>query len=232
MHFTSWNFKKGNKLRISISNSIFPLHLSTPYNFFTTIEVNSKNTFIEIPYYNNYINVTEPKSTKIRPPSSKQRNDTKILSNFDTLYKKCDNVTFDNIFIRNITKGTGIIFTINNTLILNFESYKWSVNDKYPEYISFESWGIHKYFFNVDLNNINNNTLPNYNFDSDCNLNLNDFFTSWKPPTFQNSFSLQSDLLFKTDMDKFYTNFTRKIIRNDILLKEKTFYEIFKRTFQ
>ncbi len=42
MHLTTWVFPKGHRIRLSISNALWPMVLSTPYNMTTSLEVGGK----------------------------------------------------------------------------------------------------------------------------------------------------------------------------------------------
>lgn len=49
MHFTTWTFKPGHRIRLSVSNSLFPMIWPTPYPMSTELFIGSENTRIEIP---------------------------------------------------------------------------------------------------------------------------------------------------------------------------------------
>jgi uncharacterized protein len=42
MHLTSWVFPKGHRIRLSVSNALWPMALSTPYNMTTSLQLGSK----------------------------------------------------------------------------------------------------------------------------------------------------------------------------------------------
>lgn len=42
MHLTTWVFPKGHRIRLSVSNALWPMVLSTPYNMTTSLEVGGK----------------------------------------------------------------------------------------------------------------------------------------------------------------------------------------------
>jgi hypothetical protein len=49
MHFTTWTFKPGHRLRLSVSNSLFPMIWPTPYSMTTKLFCGVENTRIELP---------------------------------------------------------------------------------------------------------------------------------------------------------------------------------------
>ncbi len=49
MHFTTWTFKKGHRIRVSVSNSLFPMIWPTPHQMTTKLYLGTENTRIELP---------------------------------------------------------------------------------------------------------------------------------------------------------------------------------------
>ena len=49
MHFTTWTFQPGHKVRLSVSNSLFPMIWPTPYPMTTTLYLGVENTCLELP---------------------------------------------------------------------------------------------------------------------------------------------------------------------------------------
>lgn len=49
MHFTTWTFKPGHRIRLSVSNSLFPMIWPTPYLMTTRLVTGTETTRIELP---------------------------------------------------------------------------------------------------------------------------------------------------------------------------------------
>jgi putative CocE/NonD family hydrolase len=49
MHFTTWTFKPGHRVRLSISNSLFPMIWPTPHPMTTALHLGVENTRIDLP---------------------------------------------------------------------------------------------------------------------------------------------------------------------------------------
>jgi hypothetical protein len=49
MHFTTWTFKPGHRIRLSVSNSLFPMIWPTPYLMTTQLMTGTEATRIELP---------------------------------------------------------------------------------------------------------------------------------------------------------------------------------------
>ena len=49
MHFTTWTFKPGHRIRLAVSNSLFPMIWPTPYTMTTRLDLGVEATRVEIP---------------------------------------------------------------------------------------------------------------------------------------------------------------------------------------
>ena len=49
MHFSTWTFKPGHRIRLSVSNALFPMTWPTPYRMTTKLHVGVPQTRIELP---------------------------------------------------------------------------------------------------------------------------------------------------------------------------------------
>jgi uncharacterized protein len=49
MHFTTWTFKPGHRIRLSVTNSLFPMIWPTPDLMTTKLFIGSENTCVELP---------------------------------------------------------------------------------------------------------------------------------------------------------------------------------------
>ncbi|OGV26600.1 MAG: hypothetical protein A3F18_06405 [Legionellales bacterium RIFCSPHIGHO2_12_FULL_37_14] len=49
LHFTTWRFKAGHRIRVSVSNAQFPMIWPTPYSMVTQLAVNDGTSYMELP---------------------------------------------------------------------------------------------------------------------------------------------------------------------------------------
>ena len=72
MHLTSWVFPKGHRIRLAVSNALWPMIIPTPYSMITSLELGSDGTRLTLP-------VVPVKGTPVpafRPPQpAEQRKD-------------------------------------------------------------------------------------------------------------------------------------------------------------
>jgi predicted acyl esterase len=73
MHLTTWVFPKGHRIRLSISNALWPMVLSTPYKMTTTLALGPGATRLTLP-----VVPLEGTPAKVSPPQpSEERTDLK-----------------------------------------------------------------------------------------------------------------------------------------------------------
>jgi len=76
MHFTTWTFQPGHRIRLSVTNSLFPMIWPTPYNMTTKLFIGVENTRIELPV----IPSKERKPPALRAPEPREaRTDARDL---------------------------------------------------------------------------------------------------------------------------------------------------------
>jgi len=75
MHLTTWVFPKGHRIRLSVSNALWPMVLSTPYNMTTSLQLGgSDGSRITLPT----VPLQGPAPSNIAPPQpSEERTDLK-----------------------------------------------------------------------------------------------------------------------------------------------------------
>jgi hypothetical protein len=49
LHFTTWTFLSGHRIRIAVSNAMFPAYWPSPYSMNTSLYLDPSATFIELP---------------------------------------------------------------------------------------------------------------------------------------------------------------------------------------
>ncbi len=76
MHFTTWTFKPGHRIRLSISNALFPMIWPTPYLMTTKLSLGAESTRLELPA----IPEAKRKAPAFRPPETREeRSDARHL---------------------------------------------------------------------------------------------------------------------------------------------------------
>ncbi len=50
LHFTTWTFRPGHRIRLAVSNAQFPMAWPTPYPMTTRLSINSAGTMLELPF--------------------------------------------------------------------------------------------------------------------------------------------------------------------------------------
>ena len=68
LHFTTWTFKPGHRIRLSVSNALFPMIWPTPYPMTTELHVGVENTRMELPV----IPPAERRVPELLPPEPRE----------------------------------------------------------------------------------------------------------------------------------------------------------------
>ena len=88
MHFTTWTFQPGHRIRLAVSNSLFPMIWPTPYPMTTQLFLGSEETSLELPV----IPTTERTIPGFLPPQPReQRPDARVLKSPGWPFKNCVN---------------------------------------------------------------------------------------------------------------------------------------------
>jgi hypothetical protein len=84
LHFTTWTFQPGHRVRLAITNSLFPMIWPTPYAMTTQLFLDTKSTRLELPV----IPFQEPRYPKFRAPEPReQRQDAHEIKSKGWPYK-------------------------------------------------------------------------------------------------------------------------------------------------
>lgn len=68
LHFTSWTFKTGHRIRLAVSNSLFPMIWPTPHPMITKLFIGIEETCLELPV----IPTKKRKAPSFRPPEHRE----------------------------------------------------------------------------------------------------------------------------------------------------------------
>ncbi|MGA9813602.1 MAG: CocE/NonD family hydrolase [Terriglobales bacterium] len=76
MHLTSWVFPKGHRIRLAVSNALWPMILPTPYSMTTSLEIGSDGSRLTLPV----VPVKGAPAPAFQPPQpAEQRKDIKSI---------------------------------------------------------------------------------------------------------------------------------------------------------
>jgi putative CocE/NonD family hydrolase len=196
MHFTSWVFPRGHRIRLAISNAQWPMMWPTPYPMTTALHLGgSGGTRVLLPV----VPFEERPRPRFLPPE-----EDPILPGFESLddgtpsgYGEVSSIT------RNPQTGVATVILTNR----GDERYPWGTerfretithetNDKKPEETSLR--GSHR--MEVELEG---RTLI------------------W-----------EAELLFRSDRHNFYYTYTRRLLENGAIVRQKTWNDTIPRDFQ
>jgi putative CocE/NonD family hydrolase len=196
MHFTSWVFPRGHRIRLAISNAQWPMMWPTPYPMTTALHLGgSGGTRVLLPV----VPFEERPRPRFLPPE-----EDPSLPGFESLddgtpsgYGEVSSIT------RNPQTGVATVILTNR----GDERYPWGTerfretithetNDKKPEETSLR--GSHR--MEVELEG---RTLI------------------W-----------EAELLFRSDRHNFYYTYTRRLLENGAILRQKTWNDTIPRDFQ
>jgi putative CocE/NonD family hydrolase len=144
MHFTTWTFKPGHRLRLAVSNSLFPMIWPTPYPMTTKLMVGDANTCLELPV----IPLQGRKGPNFRAPEPReQRPDARYLGGegwphgIYELKKDLWNSTVSVVW-----QGTND-FEIQGRQYLTYEKNYFETNDENPAQSCFRGEAGHRIKF-------------------------------------------------------------------------------------
>jgi hypothetical protein len=225
LRFTSWRFNIGNTMRVSISNSMFPLGIPSPFKTTQFLRINCNNTKISFPVISNEkLNLKSSENfVNIPPKNYGNPPGTEVLSSFTIPYSKC-NVLNE----RRIVNGFGSIKSLIKNLMFNWVIFRWIGFNEKPDEFKWESWAINKIFIQYEHSE---NDFPSFSFNN-CEINEKEFYTTWKPQKFEREVKLQTYILFTGNMTHFSTLVKRTIYENDTIKGTREFLENFVRKFQ
>jgi len=141
MHFTTWTFKPGHRIRLAVSNALFPMIWPTPYSMITKLHLGNKNTYLELPV----IPSAERKAPKFKAPEPReQRPDARHLGGEawpQGVYELKHDLWSSTVSFR--WEGTND-FEIQGCRYLTYEKNYYETNDERPEESRFRGEAGHR----------------------------------------------------------------------------------------
>lgn len=191
IHFTTWRFKAGHRIRLAVSNAQFPMIWPSPTAGTTSLYAGA-NTWMELPVV---APANETSVACVLPPP-----DTNDVAPFGKEISK-NGPVFSSV--RNEQTGQSTFSTtsdlswvIRDNTYQSSESYRWDVNDATPANASYQ--GDRRNVFTIAGNEIDLSTRAH----------------------------IQSDSTY------FHVTFTKRLLQNGKLVKEKTWADHIPRVYQ
>jgi hypothetical protein len=77
MHFATWTFKPGHRIRLAVSNALFPIMWPSPFSMITKLIIGNENTRLELPV----IPAMKRNSPTFIPPEPRAESQIKLIEN-------------------------------------------------------------------------------------------------------------------------------------------------------
>ena len=197
MHFTSWTFPKGHRMRLAVGNAQWPMLWPSPYPMTTTLHLGGENpTRLLLPVV--------PAADRPRPHFLPPEKEAAPLVGFGTLdagtpsgYGEISSID------RNPQRHTTKVVATNT----GGSQYPWGI-ERNTEVITHEAWDDHPEATSVTGEHSTTVTLA-------------DRTLVW-----------ESRLTFRSDRDNFYYTGVRRLLRDGLVIREKTWNDTIPRDFQ
>ncbi len=139
LHFTTWTFKPGHRIRLAVSNALFPMIWPTPYPMTTQLYLGNEATNLELPV----VPYAERPVPDFPPPEPREeRPDAWPLESLGWPYK--------HVVTRDLDRGTTAVeleaerrWKIQGTRYASVEKVAYQTNDSDPARSSFFGEGGH-----------------------------------------------------------------------------------------
>jgi len=198
LHFTSWVFPKGHRIRLAVNNALWPMIWPTPYAMTTTLSVDGANaSHIVLPV----VPESDQRRPEFQPPATDPElpgyADLKIGDETDSGYAEIKSIE------RNLNTSKARIPASGTS------------GSVYP-------WGTMKYWESI-VHEAQDNDPARVS----C-TGKNRYTVELKDRTLM----FEGDLSFTSDRENFYYVYTRRVLENGKLIREKTWKEDIPREHQ
>ncbi|CAF4324014.1 unnamed protein product [Rotaria sp. Silwood2] len=224
LRFTTWTFYSGHRIRISVSNAMFPTYWPTPFPMNTSLFLNSSVTFVDLP-------VLPVLSSSPPPPPSftqKQVSSDDILPEVFSaakprLYKRYETNTTTTITFERISYE----LLPNNCFMSALQTFNLTCSHRDPSVVRWSGRAQQTYVFDVrGYGSIDDIPLRNGDPQLYPNIDL----------TKRKHFIVLTESEVRSDRDCFYINFKRQLFQSNSTKNQSshvfTFKGKHKRRFQ
>ena len=218
LHFTTWTFFPGHRIRLAISNAMFPAFWPSPFSMITTLFLNSSSTYLDLPIISP-VSSPPPPFTQVPVLSLSDIISKNLSKSIDYQYEKAET---DNV--------TRVIYrTINGELLSNccfisaLLSWNFTCSHFNPADVKWETHARQVYVFDMqEYTSINDIPLKETNQQMYPDVDLSN----------RRYFELDTVLILYSNLDYFYVNLTRQFFQGNQPPIIFTFNREHKRQFQ
>ncbi|CAF3694983.1 unnamed protein product [Rotaria sp. Silwood1] len=224
LRFTTWTFFPGHRIRIAVSNAMFPTYWPSPFAMNTSLFLNSSTTFIDLPVIHSISSTSSP------PPSFTQQQvppDDILSESFSggkpRIYRKHETNLSTTIIFERLTYELLPRNIFISTLLA------WNITCSHSDPADVQWKGQAQQFYVYDMHGYASvNDIPM--IDDDKGLYPNVDLSK------RRHFEINVNLTVYSDQDYFYINFNRQLFRLNRITDELpltfTFNSKKKRQFQ
>jgi hypothetical protein len=139
LHFTTWTYRPGHRMRVSVSNAQFPMIWPTPYPMTSVVHLATAKSVLEVP-------VIPPATTReVSLPSPEPRQERPDVKDIEVPGVPSQVVTYDPLRgINSVEWKFGYAWTIGSTRYDNSERELYETNESNPAASSFLGVEVHR----------------------------------------------------------------------------------------
>ncbi|HEU5153748.1 MAG TPA: CocE/NonD family hydrolase C-terminal non-catalytic domain-containing protein, partial [Gemmatimonadales bacterium] len=143
LHFTTWTYRPGHRMRLSVSNAQFPMIWPTPYPMTSVVHLATAKSVLELPVIPPSVFRMGKRLADLAPPEPRQeRPDVKDI---DVLGVPSQVVTYDPLSgINSVQWKFGYAWTIGTTRYDNTEQEFYETNESNPAASRFLGVEVHR----------------------------------------------------------------------------------------
>lgn len=236
LHFTTWKFGVGNKIRIAISNSLWPTYWPTPGKMTTYLMTNDKESLVVLPVLSSSFKIDTPAFTKV-PPQTFYPFVTKSLQRKDGFdydfgrsprnYAVCESNT-----TRSLIWTSDTYSNIKSNFIANFVAEHFTASIENPALSSWVAEARTLFIFALGTPE-DMSGAPNV-YTGDCKAHSYDW--EWMPSdvdlTDKRTVDMRTQITLLSDASNFNITVTRVIKENGKVQREYIKSQIIPRQYQ
>lgn len=204
LRFTTWTFLIGHRIRISVSNAMFPTYWPSPFSMKTSLFLNSSTTFIDLP-----VSPAVPPSSLPPPPPFTQKqvsSDDKLPEVFSgakpRIYKKYETNTTTTVTFERISYE----LLPNNCFMSALQTFNITSSHRDPSVVRWSGRAQQTYVFDV------------YGYGSIDDIPLKSGGPELYPMvdlSKRKYFIVSTESQVRSDQDYFYVNFKRQLFQTN-----------------